>query len=164
MNDGDKLEIESTTCKYGLRYAFSGKITSFSSITLSHGGSSNTYSSWIVVDGTKITVYSRYNTSAPIQTHEYTHGLTISDFISIEVIQLKDRRAAKVYLQTNGGTYVIDEVYWYGYSSANITAESNGSVLTDCVLSVSSSLGAQALYLRALRDCPELTYGFDEVT
>lgn len=147
LNDGDKLEIESTTCKYGLRYAFSGKITSFSSITLSHGGSSAQNSSWIVVDGTKITVYGRYNTSSPIQTYEYTHGLTISDFISIEVILLKDRRAAKVYLQTNGGTYVIDEVYWYGYSIVNIAAESNGSVLTDCVLSFSSSEFRKSLWL-----------------
>ena len=146
LSDGDSLEIEGTTVKYGQRYVFSGKITSFSSIII--GRSQNADSgSWVVIDDTKITVYVKYTGSPSSATLEANHGLTISDFIYIDIIQEKDSHAVKVFLQTNGGSYTTASAGWYGYSVGNAVAKSSGSVLSDCVFTFASSEFRKSLWL-----------------
>ena len=132
LSNGQSFTLARTNVKKNNVFSFLAKITSFLSILIGHG--KNAYdSSYLVIDGTKIT---RHNYTSTDDVREYTHGLTIDDYIYVE-IQV-GVGLAKVIVYSNQQTYTINETTWSGDGNADIFVESNGSTLTDCVFTWSS--------------------------
>ena len=80
-------------------YRFFGKFETFDSITIGQG--KNTYGgSWVTIDDTNVTSY--YYNGSVIQMNQYTHGLTLSDFIDV-VVNVGDvaNLRANITIRTN---------------------------------------------------------------
>lgn len=83
-------------------YRFYGKFTTFNSVTIGHGY--NVYGgSWVTIDNTNITAY-YYNGSSAVQMGQWSHGLTISDFIDviINVGDVQNLRASVTVMSVGG--------------------------------------------------------------
>lgn len=118
--------------------AFSGDITSFTSLIIGHGhgtdhndyGLSNEQwnSSRVVIDTTNITVYKRENSEV---SNTFAHGLTIENNIQVSIVTGVNHKAM-IKVVSNGESF-SQEVDWLG-TQGDIFIKSN-AVLTDCVAS-----------------------------
>lgn len=133
LSDGDILTLPKSNIKKNNVYSFMAYITSFNTLLIGHG--KNHYEdSWIEINDSKVIVHN-YLTSD--STTEYEHGLTISNYIYVQIIVTVN--SADIIIYSDGSTYKITEATWYGDGTGDTFAESDGSTLTDCVLTWSSS-------------------------
>lgn len=133
LNDGDSLTVPSTNVMKNNVYSFMCYVTTLGSVLIGHGY--NAYSgSWVEITPTKVIMH-RYTDVD--NTTEYEHGLTISDYLYVQ-IEVTDSYKAKIIVFGGGSQYVIPEVTWTGNGTGNTFATSDGSTLTDCVLTWSS--------------------------
>ncbi len=114
LESGNNLTIaERIDNKKNCSYLMYAKFSTFDSISLNHGFTEY-MSSYITVDDTNIYQY-YHNGSQAILQNTYPHGLTISDFlfINIEVPNVNNFRA-KVTIMTNGGEFTQANVPFPG--------------------------------------------------
>lgn len=132
LSDGQTLSVRFTNVKKNNIYSFAAKITSFSSLRIGHaveayGGS------WIEINSSKLIAH-YYDTAD--HTEEYNHGLTISNYIFVQIIV--GTGTAKIQIYSNGYEYISPLTTWTGDGLGPTFAESIGSVLTECTFTWSS--------------------------
>ena len=133
LSDGDSLTVPKTNVKKNNVYSFMAYITGFDKLLIGHG--KNKYSgSWAEITSEKIIVHNYFNADG---TDELTHGLTLSDYIYVQITVSVQKATIKIL--SNGETYESPEMNWYGDGTGDTFAESDGSTLTDCVFTWSSS-------------------------
>lgn len=144
LSDGDALTIPVTNIKKNKNLSFACKVTSFSKLYL--GKHAQSYeNSWIEINSEKIIVN---NYSDVLSTREYTHGLTIAEYLYVSIVPADSTtQNVKIVMNTNGSIYTTEAVTMYMDGGSNYTAESSGSVLTDCVLTFSSGDLRKALWI-----------------
>jgi hypothetical protein len=132
LSDGDSLTLPKTNVKKNNVYSFMGYITSFTKLFIGHGKS--TYdSSWVEITDTKLIVHNYLNADA---TAEYEHGLTLSDYIYVQITVGVNSAVANI--TSNGTRYTSPSFGWFGDANGDTYVESAGSVLTNCVFTWSS--------------------------
>lgn len=114
-------------------YLFKGKITSFNTINIGKGKTSYG-ASYMELNGTNAIIH---NVKDVDTTVVYTHGLTISNYLFIE-ISVKELKA-DITIMSNGEQYIITDTDWQGFSNDVFFADTENSSLTDCVLVWSAS-------------------------
>ena len=131
LASGDTWILQRNSVKHGNHIMFSGKITSFDTITIGHGTMSNNGGSWIQIDDTNLYVHYHNLGSGEADgfPKTYAHGLTIKDNIQVEIIK-NNTNTAKVVITSGGSRYeTASEVAWYGSTQFYV---SSTSVLTKC--------------------------------
>ena len=142
LSDGESLTLPATNLKKNNIYSFVGDITTFSKLLIGHAYEG--YSgSWVEITSTKLIVHNYF---AEDTTVEYTHGLTISDYIYVQII-VKNSNKADVIIYSNGTTFTQSNVYWYGDGNGSTFAMSTGSTLTDCTFTWSSGDFRKSIWL-----------------
>ena len=127
LSDGEILELEDNAVKTYKRLAFAATINVFDKLHIGHG-TVGYAANYIVIDATSIYVYEH---GSLLVTYE--HGLTIENNIHVRISQ--DAAATvKIYIISSGRAYRSEDIHWFG-SNGMIFAKSEGSELTDCVLS-----------------------------
>lgn len=134
LSSGQSLTLQKhNNIKKNNTYVFSGKITNFSSLKIGHGTSS-IYDSYIEITNSDVIVH---NMMGSDQTVTYTHGLTISGYIKVE-IKVKDTVTTPWYMDcditilSGGSEFRQTDVLWNGCGEGYIFVQSVGSNLTDC--------------------------------
>lgn len=128
LADGESLTLDQTNAKKNNVYSFMAKITAFSKILIGQGF--ETYSgAWAEITDTKLIVH---NYAQSDSTVEYTHGLTISDYIYVQIFVGTSK--ADIVIYSNGTSFKQANANWFGCNGAYF-AKSDGSTLTDCVFS-----------------------------
>ena len=123
---GESLTLDATNCKKNNVYSFMAKITSFSKVLVGQGF--ETYSgAWAEITDTKLIVH---NYAQSDSTVEYTHGLTISGYIYVQIFV--GTAKADIVIYSNGSSFKQTNANWFGCNGAPF-AKSDGSTLTDCV-------------------------------
>ena len=131
LTDGTKLELPSTNCKKNNVFSFMARISAFDTLLLGQGF--ETYSgAWVEINDTKLIVHNYQQSDSTV---EYTHGLTISDYIYVQIFVNISK--ADVVIFSNGTTFKQTNITWNS-CNGKIFAESAGSTLTDCTLRWSS--------------------------
>lgn len=87
-------------------YQFCATFSTFEKLEIGQGEHSTKYASWIEIDDTKIDVY-RSAGGTSYAHSEYTHGLTISDFINVQIVT-NDEYKCKVIIQTKEDENEVD--------------------------------------------------------
>ena len=129
---GESLTLDATNIKKNNVFSFLAKITSFSKILVGQGLS--TYSgAWAEITDTKLIVH---NYSQSDSTVEYTHGLTISDYIYVQIFVGTAKATISIF--SGGNSFKQENANWFGCNGAPF-ARSDGSTLTDCVFTWSSA-------------------------
>lgn len=117
--------------KNGQSLSFSGKFTTFDSVTIGKGY--NTYRGhWVKVDATNITHYRYENSLVTVETVE--HGLSISDYISI-MIDVEGAES-RVSINSTGGTFT--HTFDWQCEACGDAFVSGSMEMTDCKLSATS--------------------------
>lgn len=132
LSDGESFTVPRTNVKKNNVYSFLAKITSFSKILIGHGKTAYE-SNYIEIDSTKVIKHTYLNSD---ETQEYTHGLTLADYIYVQIVVGVGNADISIY--SNGAEYKITETTWAGDSYADTFVESVGSTLTECVFTWSS--------------------------
>ena len=131
LASGESLTLNKTNIKKNNTFSFMAKITSFSKILIGQGF--DTYSgAWAEITDTKLIVH---NYAQSDSTVEYTHGLTISDYIYVQIFVSIAK--ADIVIYSNGSSFKQANANWFGCNGTYF-AKSDGSTLTDCVLTWSS--------------------------
>lgn len=131
LSAGDDLTLPPTDIKKNNTYSFLAKITSFNSILIGQGF--EVYSgAWAEITDTKLIIH---NYAQSDTTVEYTHGLTISDYIYVQIFVKVAK--ADVVIYSNGTAFKQTNVNWFG-CHGQYFVKSIGSTLTDCSLTWSS--------------------------
>lgn len=88
--------------------------SSFSQLTIGSGETSTKYASWAVIDNTNITVYRSAGGGSVVVQKVYTHGLTISKFLNVQILT-DDTYHCNINLQTDGAEFNSSETAsWMG--------------------------------------------------
>lgn len=128
LADGDSLTLDSTNIKKNDVFSFLGKVTSFDKLLIGQGF--ETYSgAWVEITDTKLIVHNYAQSDTAV---EYTHGLTISDYIYVQI--LVSVAKADIVIFSGGESFKQTNANWYG-CNGELFAKSDGSTLTDCVFS-----------------------------
>ena len=99
-------------------YELCATFNSFSKITFGHDISHAKYASWVEIDDTYLIIYANMS-GEPYRTTQFTHGLTIADFLNIQIIT-DDTYHCRVKIQTNGGDYSTpSDATFYGNSDGD---------------------------------------------
>ena len=131
LASGESITLDSTNCKKNNVFSFLAKITSFGSILVGQGF--ETYSgAWAEITDTKLIVHNYTNSDSTV---EYTHGLTIADYIYVQIFVSVAK--ADIVIYSNGSTFKQQNANWFACNGAYF-AKSVGSTLTDCVFTWSS--------------------------
>lgn len=124
LTNGDTLTLRSTTNKKNNVYSLMMKLTSFDTIRL--GEAKNRYGgAWIDITSTKVIVHNYFNSDS---TTEYTHGLTIQDYVYVQITVAVG--TAVINIMSNNNTYTSPEVSWTGYGNGTYFVESVNTVGT----------------------------------
>ena len=133
MSNGTEWVISNNAVKHDKRLLFSGKITSFDSLTIGHGKITGNEANWIVITDTNIiehfvnsggSEYTGYPKTTP-------HGLTIENNIQIEIVQAEQEKS-NVTIVSSGHSFSLNNITWFG-SCGDVYAGTT-STLTDCSL------------------------------
>lgn len=131
LSSGESFTLPSTNNKKNNTYSFLAKIDTFNSVLVGQG--LNEYSgAWVEVTDTKLIIHNYTNADSTV---EYTHGLTISDYIYIQIFVKYSK--ADVVIYSNGTSFSQTNVNWFS-SNGNYFVKSVGSSLNDCFFTWSS--------------------------
>ena len=132
LSTGESLTLDATNCKKNNVYSFMAKITSFSKILVGQGF--ETFSgAWAEITDTKLIVHNYQQSDTAV---EYTHGLTISDYIYVQIFVSIAK--ADIVIYSNGSSFKQQNANWFACNGAYF-AKSDGSTLTECVFTWSSA-------------------------
>lgn len=127
MTDGTIKSLETNNVKKNIDLLFFGKITTFSGLWIGHGTGSNGF--YMVIDGTNITPTTNGSSGSAV-----AHGLTIEDYISVE-LKVGTLGKCSVRVNTKSGTYTKDFPSGFTGTKGDIFVKSDGSTITDCSFS-----------------------------
>lgn len=128
---GESLTLDVTNIKKNNAYSFMAKITAFSKILIGQGF--DTYSgAWAEITDTKLIIHNYAQSDATV---EYEHGLTISDYIYVQIFVGTSK--ADIVIYSGGNSFKQANVNWFGCNGAYF-CKSDGSTLTDCVFTWTS--------------------------
>lgn len=130
FGNGDTLNCGMCFARKNKVINFNALITTMGEFTIWNASSSSYYDSKLTIDGTNVTLYSSAS-SGYVTVYTENHGLNISDYISVEII-LKNYSKATIKITTNGGSYLHDNVLFYGKSTVKVTSQ--GAVFKDVYL------------------------------
>lgn len=126
LSSGESLTLDATNIKKNNTFSFMAKITSFDSILIGQGF--ETYSgAWAEITDTKLIVHNYAQSDTAV---EYTHGLTISDYIYVQIFVGTAKATISIF--SGGSSFKQENANWFGCNGAPF-AKSDGSTLTDCV-------------------------------
>lgn len=129
---GESLTLDATNIKKNNTFSFMAKITAFSKILIGQGF--ETYSgAWAEITDTKLIVH---NYSLSDTAVEYTHGLTISDYIYVQIFVSTAKATISIF--SGGNSFKQENANWFG-CAGDYFSKSDGSTLTDCVFTWSSA-------------------------
>lgn len=139
MASGDSLTLPIQNINHKTVEAFSGEISTFSSIEIGRGeGGGNGY--YIEIDDTNITIHKDATASEPIP-----HGLTIENDIQVKITSDTDGNTnpqnyfkATFRITSNGQSFETSENRWLTHLSDAPFVKSVGSTLHDCSFSFQS--------------------------
>lgn len=144
LSEGGSIEIPNTPdVKNNHSISFRSKVVDMGKLRISHGTSAYT-AGILEVDGTNIYKYGWSNPSDSPTT--VPHGLTISDYIHIQLIVKKEPQKAKLIITTANGQTYSEELYWNGASS-NITAKCFSGEYTDCKLILGGAVWKENVWI-----------------
>ena len=98
LSANTEIDLGKANIAKNVIYELCAKFSSFDSIKIGHGEDSTKYASWVVITGSQITVYEEVGDGNP-RTSTYTHGLTISDFLNVQIVTTDDYKC-NVKIQT----------------------------------------------------------------
>ena len=130
ISSGDSMVLEDNHIKSNKRISFSAKVDRLNELVIAHGLTSYG-GSYIVIDTTSIRQYN-YTTSETLYK-SFSHNLNIVNDIEV-LIEATVNQTAKIRVCSQGEWYECETNYWSG-CNGKIEAISNGSTLTDCILS-----------------------------
>lgn len=131
LADTEKIELPNTNCKKNSVYSFMARIDTFDTIMIGQGF--ETYSgAYIEINDTKLIVHNYSNSDSTV---EYEHGLTISDYIYVQIFVSITK--ADIIIFSNESSFKQANVTWNG-CNGKIFAQSIQSTLTDCVFAWTS--------------------------
>ena len=135
ISTGESLRLPSNNVKKNSVYAFSGKIEgAFGAVRIGHADTAYG-ASHVLIDSANLTI-TNYTTQ-PAQITQ-AHGLTIAESLTVRII-VKDDETADISVESNGGSYTLTGVTWYGcgYQTTGldlyIYSECVQGALRDCV-------------------------------
>ena len=128
---GESLTLSSTNNKKNNTYSFLAKINTFSSVLVGQG-LNTANGAWTEITDTKLIVH---NYAQSDSTVEYTHGLTISDYIYVQIF-VKTAKA-DIVIFSGGSSFTQANANWFG-SNGEYFAKSVGSSLSNCTFTWSS--------------------------
>lgn len=131
LNAGESFTLPSTNNKKNNTYSFLAKINTFGSILVGQGLNTSN-GAWIEVTDTKLIVHNYTNADSTV---EYTHGLTISDYIHVQIFVKYAK--ADIILYSNETTFSQTNANWSS-SVGDYFAKCVGGSLTDCFFTWSS--------------------------
>lgn len=127
--------------------SFRASISSMGQFTIFNGdytgGTPLYYDSKLVIDSTTVTVYTA-TTSTYIAGFTATHGLTLKNYINVE-IDVDNHGVAALRITTNGGEYTHDAIGFHGRGDVAVTSES--ASFTDVYLSWTAKDLKQPLWI-----------------
>lgn len=126
--DGSSISIPCGSIRKNQRIHFYAKVTTFDTIYVGKGLTDKGY--LLKVDNTNIQFKAGISSAGGT---EIAHGLTIDTYISIS-ISIKSNGSATIKIDTLNGSYSRNLQTWANVKG-EIVAVSNGSVLTECMLS-----------------------------
>lgn len=132
LSDGENLSLSVSNSKQNNTITFNSRVTTFNEIIISNGKTQPWGSAYAKIDNTNVKVYTYYSTETLLNT--YSHNLTISDLLNV-IIKVKDDFKADLIVTTRNGVFT-QEISWIG-CKGDIKVESNGSTLSNCILSFS---------------------------
>lgn len=140
LSNGESLTLPSTNCKKNNTFSFLAKINTFDTILVGQGFETYT-GAWIEVNSTKLIVHNYLQSDSTV---EYDHGLTIADYIYIQIFVGMSK--ADIVIYSNGTSFKQANVTWNS-CKGTIFAESISSTLEDCVFTWSSSDFRKSIWL-----------------
>lgn len=141
---GETVTLSSTNCKKNNTYSFMAKIgeelASSESILIGQGF--ETYSgAWAEITNEKLIVH---NYSQSDSTVEYTHGLTIDEYIYVQILVSIGK--ADIIIFSNGNTFKQTNVTWNA-CSGTLFAKPIGINLAHCMFTWSSADFRKSVWL-----------------
>ena len=126
LSSGESLTLDATNIKKNNTFSFMAKVTSFGGILIGQGF--ETYSgAWAEITDTKLIVHNYAQSDTAV---EYTHGLTISDYIYVQIFVGTAKATISIF--SGGNNFKQENANWFGCNGTPF-AKSDGSTLTDCV-------------------------------
>lgn len=138
LSNGEGLYVPKTNVKKNNVYSFTAEITTFSSIQIGHGTTLNG-ATWIEIDSTNVTLHCYGESDIT-----YPHGLSISNYIDVQIIVGTGTAIVKVY---SDGALFTHEVKWLGDDRGDVYVKSVNSTLTNCVFTWSSEDFRKSLWI-----------------
>ena len=133
MSAGDSVSVTVGNLKKNTVLGFSANITTFGSLQIGQGKTANNETAYIIIDSTKVEVYS-YTGSQTVLQNSYNHGLTIADYIDVCIEESNEELGyAKIRITSNGQSYTINRVFWQGYNKT-VYADAISGSYTNCEL------------------------------
>ena len=129
LADGDAMEIDVPNIKQDYQISFCGRITKMGLIALGHGFTQPWTSAYVEVDNKSIRVYTFKQDRELLA--DVAHGLTVQDFISIN-IRVKCDATADILLTTISGEFQQNIVWNGGFGP--VKAILRDGELSDCNL------------------------------
>ena len=126
LGDGQVWETPSMNVKKNQVYSFLAKVSTFGSIKIGHGVSAYE-SAYLVINGTNVTLHQVFSSDT---TSVYPHGLTIAEYIYIQIVVGVGVATLKLY--SNGNSFTQADIPWGGDSNAGSFVSNTGSTLSDC--------------------------------
>jgi hypothetical protein len=117
--------------KYDNSIGFDADITSFYDLTIAHGKNNSWGGGYVVIDNTNITIYKFGDAPSVVST--YSHGLTITQHITVNISVDSTKREAIVRLATPSGIFVTPSCMWDA-SHRTVTVEVSDGVLTNATI------------------------------
>lgn len=127
LADGQSLTLPFHNVKNNNVLTFVGNITTFSKLKI--GKETTTY---ITIDDTNVVITNDQGTFTK------AHGLTIQDDIQVVIENETAITASLIRISSSGNTYEVDGTYAFLMDDGSAYAVSDGSTLTDCILSWTS--------------------------
>ena len=133
MTTNDSISATVGNLKKNTVLGFSANITTFGSLQIGQGKTTNAETAYLIIDSTNVKIYSYYGS----EVHEegsYAHGLAIANYIDICIEESNSELGfAKIRITSNGQTYTINSVRWAGCNKT-IYADAISGSYTNCLL------------------------------
>ena len=132
LSNGVSLTLRGTNNKKNNVYSFMTDITSFSKIIIGHA--KNSYGgAWMEIDSSKVYIHNYFTSDSVV---EYTHLLTISDYLYVQIYVKIG--TADIKIMTESGEYTITDAVWHGYGYGTYFVESVNTTATNAVFTWAS--------------------------
>lgn len=132
MSDGDELHVSENNVKNNVCAVFSANVTTFSKLIIGQRNGQSWNTSYIEIDNTNVVLHTDQGNATA------AHGLTIGSDIQILIETENSAETSIVRICSDGEVYNDTLPHRWICDTGYLAAVSDGSILTDCVLSWTS--------------------------